>query len=86
MRKRIAAALLALLALTVPAFAAFDDVSDTLDRVFWAESEGVMNGVSADSFGPYGAVHARDGRHDALTAWQARPPYPAGIWAIHTPT
>ena len=59
MRKRIAAALLALLTLTAPAFAAFDDVSDGdwfAPAAAWAEAEGVMNGVSADSFDPYGAV------------------------------
>ncbi len=59
MKKRILAFALALCALCLPAMADFADVPEEAwyaSAVDWAEESGVMNGVSAESFDPDGAM------------------------------
>ena len=59
MKKRLFAAALALLLLTVPALADFNDVpSDAwyYEAVNWAQSEGLMDGVAEGTFDPGGTV------------------------------
>ena len=59
MRKRIAAAMLALCLLCTGAFADFTDVPNDAwyaEAVSWAQANGIMDGVSEDSFAPDGAV------------------------------
>ena len=59
MRKRIAAAMLALCLLCTGAFADFTDVPNDAwyaEAVSWAQANGIMDGVSEGSFAPDGAV------------------------------
>ena len=59
MRKRIAAAMLALCLLCTGAFADFADVPNDAwyaEAVSWAQANGIMDGVSEGSFAPDGAV------------------------------
>lgn len=59
MKKRALAAALALLLLTAPVLADFNDIPDGAwfaDAVSWAENEGLMNGVSDGTFDPYGSM------------------------------